>query len=406
MQTLHRLRPGAFVAREDAEREEAREASLAMQRVAVRFYYSFDALPMIASSLRAVNLAERTGGSVSAATTYGMLAMTVGISKLHALGNLYADLAREHGRAADDRSGLVFALYAKAAWRVGDAAWSEVRALCSDALEAGEAGGGAPDPQDVAIAKTLLAHVDFYTGRFEESRRLYGEIEAAARARGNPQHTAWGLYAAARALIPLGEVDKARAMLEESHALLEEQVDVPSRLICPGLLAGVYWSLGNRDKALAFADLTSARIRQNLPTVFATVAGYEGAAKVYLAEWERAKGDRAGGGAARRTAQRAVLALGTLAWSIPIGRPYYHRIKGCERRIAGDERAARRSFERAVSWAKRLEMPYEEGLALAHLAQLEPPGSPARRTRAERAASLFVELSCPDDLARVRRLAD
>jgi serine/threonine protein kinase/tetratricopeptide (TPR) repeat protein len=408
-QIAHRLLPRAFaaklVAKDDDERARMREAAIAMQRLAVRFYYNFDALPMIACSLRAVNLSERAGSSVSVATTYGMLSMTVGISKLHALGSRYAELARDVARASDDRAGLIFALYAEAAWRVGDGAWSEVRALCNEALALGEA-GGAPDPQDVAIAKTLLAHVDFYTGRFEESRRTYGEIEAAARVRGNDQHIAWGLYAAARALIPLGQVEQARTMLEEAHQRLEGQIDVPSRIICPGLLASVYLTLGDRANALTFADLAAARIVKNLPTVFATVAGYVGVAEVYLAEWERAI--RRGGSvrAARGAVRRAVMALGMLAWSIPLGRPYYHRIKGREQRIAGRARAARRSFARALAWATRLEMPYEEALALASLGALEPRGSRARASHLRRAEALFSELGCIDDLARARTLAD
>jgi hypothetical protein len=57
VQLLHRVRPSAFTAMSAEKRAIAREASIANQRLAVRFYYNFDALPMIAPSLRAVNLA-------------------------------------------------------------------------------------------------------------------------------------------------------------------------------------------------------------------------------------------------------------------------------------------------------------------------------------------------------------
>ena len=145
-QLFHRLLPASALTHDETERALEGEAAMANQRLAVRFYYNFDALPMIATSLRAVNFAERAGGTVSAAATYGMLGMVVGISKLHRLGNVYADLARDVGCASGDRAGLVFALYAKAAWRMGDAAWSEVRGLCREALDLGNV-GGAPDPQ-------------------------------------------------------------------------------------------------------------------------------------------------------------------------------------------------------------------------------------------------------------------
>jgi serine/threonine protein kinase/tetratricopeptide (TPR) repeat protein len=404
LQVMHRLRPGTFVVAGEQQREIVREAAIANQRLAVRFYYNFDALPMIASSLRAVNLAERDGENPSAAMPYGMLGITVGISKLHGLGNLYSALAVDVARAAGDRAGLVFALYAKATWRIGDAAWDEVRALCNEALAVGAA-GGAPDPQDVAISRTLIAHCDFYTGRFEESRRIFGEIEAAARTRDNDQFIAWGLYAAARALIPMGEVARARGMLEEANQRLEKQIDVPSRIIAPGLLASAYLTLGDRTEAIAFADLATARIKKNLPTVFATVAGYVGAAEVYLSEWERARSIRAGASevrAAEAKARSAVLALGVLAWSIPLGRPYYYRIRGLELRIGGNARRARRAHARALDWATRLAMPYERARAHADLARLSR--GEERASHAARAATLFEEMGCSDDLARIRAL--
>ena len=404
LQVMHRLRPGTFVVEGEQQREIVREAAIANQRLAVRFYYNFDALPMIASSLRAVNLAERDGQNPSAAMPYGMLGITVGISKLHGLGNLYSALAVDVARAAGDRAGLVFALYAKATWRIGDAAWDEVRALCNEALAVGAA-GGAPDPQDVAISRTLLAHCDFYTGRFEDSRRIFGEIEAAARTRDNDQFIAWGLYAAARALIPMGEVARARVMLEEANQRLEKQNDVPSRIIAPGLLASVHLTLGDRTEAVAFADLATARIKKNLPTVFATVAGYVGAAEVHLSEWERARSLSASASdlrAAEAKARSAVLALGMLAWSIPLGRPYYYRIRGLELRIAGKTRRARRAHVRALDWSTRLAMPYERAQAHADLARLSR--GEERASHARRAAALFEELGCPDDLARIRAI--
>ncbi len=372
LQLLHRLRPQAFVVAGERERELAREASVATQRLAVRYYYNFDALPLIASSFRSVNLAERASTGVSAATAYGILSMTLGISKLHGLGRRYGELARAIAKETDDRVGLVFSLYARAAWRIGDGAWDEVRALSNEAFDVSRRDGAVPDPSDVAIIETLLAHTEFYTGRFEESRRMFDRIEATARARGNAQYTAWGLYASARALIPLGRIDDARVKLEEAHALLEDQIDVPSRIMCPGLLASVYLALGDRARAVTFADITAARIRKNLPTVFATVAGYVGVADVYLAEWHRSIREKGDVRAARGRVRSAMFALWSFALNIPIGRPYYHRVRGLELVALGRTRSARRAFARAIDWATRLGMPYEEALARLELGASSP----------------------------------
>jgi len=155
-----------------------------------------------------VNLAERAGTGVSVATAYGVLSMTLGISKLHALGRLYGELARTVARETDDRVGLVFSLYARAAWRIGDGAWDEVRSLCKEALDVARRDDAVLTLRTSPSSRRFLAHTEFYTGRFEESRRMFDHIEATARARGNRQHTAWGLYASARALIRLAASTK------------------------------------------------------------------------------------------------------------------------------------------------------------------------------------------------------
>jgi len=399
-QILHRLRPKSSNVRERVDQELLAEAATAMHHLAERSYYSFDALPMIAASLRSVNLAERAGIDVRVAAPYGMLGMTVGIGKLHRLGHRYFELARRAATATGDDAGLVFALYAKAAWRIGDAAWDEVRALCA---EGAEIATRLRDAKALGMAQTLIAHADFYTGRFDESVRLYRELEETARRTGDRQHISWGLYAGARSRIPLGDLEQARDMLLESNEILEGLVEVPSKIICPGLLASVYVKLDDMNRALEAADLATARIRKNLPTVFATVAGYAGAAEAYLARWERLGRGREAA-AARKIARRAVFDLFTLALNIPIGWPYYHRIKGEELRIDGKPRDARKSFEKGLAAAKKLGMRHDEAIAHLDLARIERPGTLARMDHLSRAKTMLEEMRCRRDLERLERV--
>jgi tetratricopeptide (TPR) repeat protein len=395
VQLRHRLRAGARPPQSALDRAVFAEASLLMQRLSERFYYNFDALPMIAASLAAVNLGERAATEVQIAKPYGMLGMTVALSKLHRLGHRYFELGHEVAHQTNDQEGLTFCLYAKAAWLVGDGRWEEVRALCTEAIRIAEARGA---KQDLSTAKTLIAQADFYNGHFERSRDLFLEIGEDARRRGNDQHHAWGLYAAARALIPLGELERARLLLREAHQLLEPQVDVPSKIITPGLLAVAAHRLGDDMEALEMAALCTSRIRQNLPTVFATVAGYAGVAEVYLARWERlrARGD-AGAKEAEKIARRAVFDLLTLAFNIPIGWPYYHRIKGVELRLLGQPEKAAAACRKGAASARELAMPHDEALNLLELARSLPRNNPERARSLDEAERLFEDLRCPLD---------
>jgi hypothetical protein len=138
--------------------------------------------------------------------------------------------------------------------------------------------------------------------------------------------------------------------------------------------------------------------------VFSTVDGYAAVAEVRIEQWRRAIGEGGQARAARARMRRSLASLALLALNVPIGRPYFHRLRGRSRLVAGRDAAARRSFERALAASKRLAMPYQEALAELELGALEPRGD-ARRRRLARAEELFVEMKCAGLLARVRALA-
>jgi serine/threonine protein kinase/tetratricopeptide (TPR) repeat protein len=388
LQILHRLdlRPSTGMSRLD--QEIWGEAALAMQRFSERYYYESDALPMLAASLSSVNLAEKAALDVNVARPYGMLGLTVGLSRLPALGQRYFALAREAALRTRDDAGHCFVLYAKVAWRIGDGDWDEVRALCAEAMVIAER---INDQQALAFCQTFLAHVEFYLGQFERSQQAFSALAAAARVRANPQITAWGLYAAARALLPLQRAEEACVMLEEAHSLLEPLHDVPSNIISAGLLAVTHERLGHHDEAARWAEIATARIRKNLPTVFSTLSGYEGVAEVYLGAWERDPGSAV----ARRRARRAVADLLSLAVNIPIGWPSYQRLQGVERWQSGQPRLARALWERSIRSARALSMPHEEGLAHLALARTARPGSADREGHLGEVRRIEDRLDCP-----------
>ena len=322
---------------------------------------------------------------------------------MHALGHGYFELARAAARDAGDDAGLVYSLYSKAAWRIGDGAWQEVRALCDEGAAIARR---IRDVKALGMVQTLSAHADFYTGRFRESARVYHDLTQTARRTGDRQHLSWGLYAGARARIALGDFAEAKAMLIESNELLEQLVEVPSKIIAPGLLAALYLRLGDMPRALEAAELTTARIRKTLPTVFATVAGYGAASEVYLARWDQLarSGRTAEAAAARKIARRAIIDLMMLAVNIPIGRPCYRRMRGESQWLDGRPKAARRSFERSLVAARKLGMRYDEALAQLALARLEAPRSPQRLRLLGNAEQILEELGCRFDLEQARSI--
>jgi eukaryotic-like serine/threonine-protein kinase len=404
-QVMHRTRPSRHVALSPIQREVLTEAALAMHYLAERHYYDFNAVPMVSAGLRSVNLAERADITSRIAKPYAMLGMAAGISGFSALGERYFSLARQAAQVAADDAGMVYALYAQAAWRIGHGAFSAVRSLCDEGVTIAVR---IRDVKALGMAQTLLGHADFYTSHFEASVRIYGELEQAARRSGDRQHLSWGLYSGARALICLGEFEKAQRMLTESNALLETLVEVPSRIIAPGLLASLHLRTGDMTRALEAANLTTSRIRENHPTVFATVSGYAGAAEVFLAHYERLSRGAATGrmSHARATVRRAVRDLSLLALNIPLARPCYHRLRGEAQRLSGDTSAARRSFDRSLKSACALSMPYEAALTHIELARTEAVRSAPRREHLLQAEQMLEGMGCRYELERVRQTRD
>lgn len=391
-QIAHRLAPRAFVARGEEERELHREAALAMQRLSQRFYF-LDAVAMVAGSLWAVNLAERAGGDVQVATPYGMLGMTLGIGHLPALSRRYFALARAAAAETGDDDGLVMSLYAEATCLSGEGAFPAARALLARALEVSAQTGNRAERETV---ETVIANADHLTGRFGEAKRAFLSLIRSARESGNQQHLAWGLYGAARSMIPLGEVDAAIPLLEEARAALATQEELPSKIITLGLLASAYLRRGDLDRATRAADEASARIRENRLIAYAIVTGYAGVAEVYEARWEKT-------GQGRPASARAVRDLRVLALALPVAAPCYHRFDGRLRAVDGDARGARAAWERGLAIAERLEMPWDEATLRLHLARLAPGSAPAR-AHLERARALFGEMGCPQELGEIDQL--
>src|SRR6185312_11339399 len=125
--------------------------------------------------------------------------------------------------------------------------------------------------------------------------------------------------------------------------------------------------------------------------------GFIGAADAYLELWRR-------GDASVEPAARTALAnLTKLARLFPIAAPAAATLTGVYHLRTGSRRAALRHLRRGLAIAERLQMPYDQ--AVAHAALAEAHGGPSRRAGASRGAAaaaehaeaaraLFTQLEC------------
>ena len=370
-QAVHRVRPRA-ARPAAAPRDEAvlAEAALAAQKLAEVAYFKYEALPLVSTSLLAVNLAETAGHYPEVARTYAMLGVVVGASGLPGLAERYFALAKSSAGMIDDLAGLVFATYAEMAWLIGMARFERVREDGESALALARELG---DVHEVNVIETCLGHREYFRGEHAQALERYRRIEETARRAANRQHLAWGLYAQARSLVRIGRFAEAAPLCREAAEVLADQQDVASEIICHGLLALSCERLGETAEADRALDAATERIvRERVPTMVFTLPGYAAVADVAHERWERLGPDARGGAGldAARTARAAIRSMRLLAMTHPVARPAATLHHGRALRLSGRPRRARRALERAIALARKLELPDEETRAREELQRL------------------------------------
>lgn len=357
LQVVHRLSSPGRAAPEAAERARLDEAARTYDLLAERAYFALDAPMLVAASLRAVNCSERAGEPL--ARPYAKLGLVLGLGKLHGLARRYFELAR--AATAHDPLALPMVYVAEAAFHTGEGDWRASRPLVEVVLDAASK---SRDLRSLGLAETLLGHEQFYRGQFRESAETFARVERRGRNDDNQQYVAWGLYAGARARIPLGELDLARRMLREADVLLEDTADAPSKLIVAGLTARVHLALGAYEASRAAVERCEILIRTTPPTVFSTLCGYVAVAELRLRDARHR--DRA----LLESARRAVADLRRFAFAIPLGRPAAARLEAELLVLERRSDRARMKLQKAIDSARALGMSHEESLALVALERL------------------------------------
>jgi hypothetical protein len=122
--------------------------------------------------------------------------------------------------------------------------------------------------------------------------------------------------------------------------------------------------------------------------------GYEGAAKVYLALWERERVPGQRPPPVAEEARRACARLSSFAVRFPMAGPVALLCTGRMHWLAGRTWRARSAWKRGVRVARELGMPYDEAMAWLELARASEPGSPEREEAVRQAVEGFTRLRC------------
>lgn len=352
-------------------------------------YFRAELEPLLVANLHAFAQARLLGDDEPVARALGLFGYFTGVMRLHRVAeNLFRrglTVARRSGRArrvSDCLGGIAMYHLSFGRWGVAYTMLEEAVDLCRSTTE----------PVNLEMGLTLWGLGKCYEGRFSESLEIFADEYRLAHARGAQQHRAWGLYASAQNLLPLGAVEEAEELLGAAREALAGIEDRHSALIATALAGLCALRQGDVERArreaaaaLAIADLT-------MPNNFGSLAGYSALAETWidLGTIERHETGRASP-STRRSERRALQHLARYALWFPIGRPRLAFLRGRRALGSGNVRRARRAFRAAARRSEALSMRYEQACAYLGLARCAASDVEEGRDALRRARRLLAD---------------
>ncbi len=358
VQLAHILRRprGAAGPRADRRREAGKVAARATQI----YVYYFEQLPLLASSLRAVNLAQRAG--YTEARSIAFLAYAAGLMGFEKLAERYFAEGHKGAESSDDVSALADLGVMAAVFATGRGDFAQATSLGREALDVARHSGFA---LGVAQAEGILGCVSFYRGDLQGFFKAYKRaVESLHGSKsGHLRGLTWGMC---WAMSELGRDDEAMA---RSTAVLE--VTPPHEKLHLAMLYSLRAILLTRkgrlteaveaaDETMRHADVGS--VPGNTPLILSAPA------EAYIAAWESNLSDPAVANGLRKKAREQLRAIRLWARLNPIGRPLVDLLGGRISLLDGDPTKAQAAWSAALSQAEVLGLGLWEGQAHLYLA--------------------------------------
>jgi hypothetical protein len=203
--------------------------------------------------------------------------------------------------------------------------------------------------------------------------------------------------------VRLGRPQAAITALEPVLPWMDQHGGSAEAILAYGPLALAHLRRGDRESARRAANRVLEIIRTTKPIAHWNQIGLGATAEVFLHLWETAAttAERESMAAAAR---QTVEGQRAFARVFPFGQPFALLWQGSEEWLSGRRDAALVTWQRAITEAERLTMPYEEARARLELGRRLAPDDMARKNHLNRACELLAELKAADDLAVARAI--
>lgn len=317
------------------------------------YYHANEIVLAIHAALRTLNLAEQVAPTTELARAYANSCFAAGVIPWHSLAETYRRLARSVAENLNQPlEAQARVLVLTSAYGVGVGQWERVEEGMKQAMAICDRFG---DRHQWGNCQALLAKTSYFQGNFNQGIERWAELHQVAKRSEDLLHQAWGLNGQAEGLLRLGEVDQAVHLLEEALELFSQNRDRVSETATRGLLALAYLYQNKLDLAQQTARATQAELAKlSSPNSYYLIEGYAGVTEVYL---------NLGAAINRKLLSQACRALHQFARVFPVGQPRAWMCQGDLDWSRGYRFRAYKAWQKSVTAARRLRMPYEEGRA-------------------------------------------
>ncbi len=396
LQIARRIRSTRADTAAESVRTELMQTAQTFERLGEIYYFSNETARLAGSFLRTANLSERASpSSPELARAYASMAIMSAAAPWDSIAEAYAQRAREMANRLGHLPSQAYVSMVIGAFHVGEGHWEAAQSVLGEALSFTTELG---DHRRWAEARLNEEMIAYFHGNFRHCQELFHEIQETGLERDDKQVTAWGLNGQAMALIPRGQTAIAIELLDNALPILIEISDRVAQSFNFGVRALAHLYRDEPQHARTSASELLSLI-PGLPTSYGMFNAYANLPAVHLQLWETI-------GQYRAPAKHAARNLYLYAWMFRVGQPRAWLWRGLYNWLAGRQNKARQAWQRSITIAESLSMPYDQGLAHFEMGRHMRADTYEREKHLQHAEAIFTDLDASLDLARTQHALD
>lgn len=363
------------------------------------FYFTNQTIPTLFAMIRGLNLAEQVGeGTPELARAYGNMSGAVALAPLFKQSLVFEEKAWQTVQTLHDLPTLAYVSFITSVPKINIANWEGAKEGYDKALALATQLG---DWNTACICISGNAHIAFYRGYFQQSMVLFEQLAALGETSQNVSNWSVGVGGMGGCYFHQAKWAETLACIEKSLALSRiggiTLVEWNNR----SRLALTQFYMGQYEAARETAEAAFPYASRAPHTSFANTVIYSDLIMTLLLLWEQSA---ASGIPAK--AQTLAKRYRQYTRIFPFARPTSCRLSGIVAWLNGRPASAHKLWQRALSEARRLQMPYEEGLAHYEIGRHLSPTDPIRSYHLDQANYIFADLGAIHALRQLQKVQE